>query len=273
MHEWTLADELALQPVNMARVALICAQQIAYPHLSIPSSMQHLAALAAQALPFAPEGDGPLVRGALLAECLFERMAFRGNEEAYTDPRNSFLNDVLERKLGLPITLSILYVEIARRLGIPAFGVGMPGHFIVGVSDGEEIWYFDPFFRGGRLSLNECARLVERSTGYAGPFQTHWLAPADPGAITARLLNNLRAHYAQQGAWDAAIRVIELLRQVQPGVPEHYRDLGLIHYRRGATGHAAQYLEAYLRLVPDAEDAPMIREGIAGTLDAWARLN
>ena len=111
------------------------------------------------------------------------------------------------------------------------------------------------------------------TTGYNGPFQAHWLTPSDPGAITARLLNNLRAIYAQQKQWEKAIRVIELLRMVQPDVPEHYRDLGLIHYRKGSTILAARFLEVYLQESPEADDAQTIREGIANTLDDWARLN
>lgn len=273
MNEWTLADELALQPVTLSRVALLCSQAIAYPNLEIAHTMATLSDLAKAARPFVPDADPIHVRGVLLAEFLFSRDQYRGNRENYSDPKNSFLNDVVERKLGIPITLSILYLDIARKLNIPAQGIGLPGHFIVGVIEDEETWYLDPFHGGGRLSLNECARLVQSTTGYHGPFQHHWLTPSDPGAITARLLNNLRSIYAQEKQWDKALTVIELLRMVQPDVPEHFRDLGLIHYRKGSTIMAARYLEAYLQQAPDAEDAQTIREGIADTLDGWARLN
>lgn len=273
MSEWTLADELSLQPVSLSRVALICAQTIEYPELDIAQAMATLKRLAEMARPYVPEGDPILVRGVLLAEFLFSRYLFSGNRQNYNDPRNSFLNDVLARRVGIPITLSILYLDVAHRLGIPAHGVGLPGHFIVGVTDDANTWYLDPFNGGGRLSLNECARLVEMTTGYIGPFQHHWLAPSDAGAITARLLNNLRANYARQKQWQKAVAVIELLRLVQPDIPEHYRDLGLIHYRMGSTIKAAQYLEAYLQQSPHAEDAQTIREGVAEALEDWARLN
>jgi regulator of sirC expression with transglutaminase-like and TPR domain len=166
-----------------------------------------------------------------------------------------------------------LYLDIASRLNIPAQGIGLPGHFIVGVVEGGVTWYLDPFNGGGRLSVNECARLVEVTTGYQGPFQYHWLTPSDPGSITARLLNNLRANYAQEQQWDRALAVIELLRIVQPDVPEHLRDLGLIHYRKGSTVMAAYYLDSYLQQAPDASDAQTIRDGVAETLDDWARRN
>jgi len=273
MSEWTLADELAMQTVSLSRAALLCARAIEYPALNIAQYMNKLGELAEAARPFIPQQDSPLIRGVLLAEFLFSRDGFAGNRREYSDPRNSFLNDVLDRRVGIPITLSILYLEVADRLDIPAHGIGMPGHFIVGVEGEGETWYLDPFHRGGRLSISECARLVEMTTGYKGPFQQHWLAPSDTGLIIARLLNNLRSLYAAQKQWERAIAVIELLRMVQPDVPEHYRDLGLIHYRKGSTILAARYLEAYLQQVPEAEDAKTIREGIADTLDDWVRSN
>lgn len=273
MNEWTIADELALQPVNLSRVALLCAQAIEYTDLDVSACMAQMADLAAAARPYLPDDDPVLVRGVLLAEFLFSRDMFAGNRQAYDDPRNSFLNEVLARKTGIPISLSILYLEVARRLAVPAYGVGLPGHFIVGVRGEGETWYLDPFNGGGRLSLNECARLVEHTTGNKGPFQHHWLMPSDPGTITARLLNNLRSVYAQREQWDKALVVIDLLRLVQPDVPEHFRDLGLVHYRNGSTIMAARYLEAYLQQAPDAKDAQMIRDGIADKIDEWARLN
>jgi regulator of sirC expression with transglutaminase-like and TPR domain len=273
MNEWTLADELALQPINLSRVALLCAQSIAYPKLDIARYMAMLQEIAEAARPYVPDNDPTHVRGVLLAEYLFSRERFSGNRRRYNDPRNSFLNDVLERKVGIPITLSILYLDISERFDIPAQGIGLPGHFIVGVTEEGETWYLDPFNGGGRLSINECARLVEVTTGYQGPFQYHWLTPSDPGAITARMLNNLRSAYAQEQQWDQALAVIELLRMVQPDVPEHLRDLGLIHYRKGSTIMAAHYLDSYLQQVPDARDAQTIRDGIAETLDEWARRN
>jgi regulator of sirC expression with transglutaminase-like and TPR domain len=273
MNEWTVADELALQPVVLSRAALLCAQSIAYPDLDIARTMSQLADLAAAAVPYVPDSDPILYRGVLLAEFLFGRQAYSGNRQEYGDPRNSFLNEVVDRKLGIPITLSLLYLDIASQLNIPAHGVGLPGHFIVAVNGGDERWYLDPFNGGGRLSLNECTRLVEMTTGYEGPFQAHWLSPSDPGAIIARMLHNLRAIYAHNKQWVEAVTVIELLRLVQPDVAEHYRDLGLIHYRRGSTIKAARYLEAYLQQAPEAEDAQTIRQGMADTLDDWVRLN
>jgi regulator of sirC expression with transglutaminase-like and TPR domain len=273
MAPWTLADELALAPPNVARGALLCAQAVAYPRLDIEETLARLADLALAAQSRVPRTDPPLQRGLLLADYLFKEAGFRGDQDTYSDPRSSFLNDVLARKLGLPITLSILYVDIAGRLEIPAYGVGLPGHFIVGLDDGRERWYLDPFHGGERLSVDDCALLVESTTGYGGPFQSAWLEPLPAADILARLLNNLRVGYVRREQWPQAIAVIEQLRLIQPELPEHLRDLGLIHYH-GRTPHlAAHYLEAYLQMLPDAPDAEAIRKGIAGVLDEWVRLN
>ncbi len=273
MPEWTLADELRRQPLNLARGALLCAQAVAYPQLRVGDYLAELAAVAQSAAAAIPPGDPPLYRGLLLAETLFGVLGFRGNKENYGDPRNSFLNEVLARKRGIPITLSILYLDVAQRLEIPAYGIGLPGHFIVGLDDGRARWFLDPFHGGGRLSLNECARLVEGATGYDGPLNPAWLEPAAPEAILVRLLHNLRIGYVREGQWEQAVTVIEQLRLLQPDLPEHLRDLGLIHHRRRAPRLAAAFLEEYLQRAPDAPDADTIREGMSPILDAWARLN
>lgn len=264
---------MALAEPDLARGALLCAQGVAYPDLAIDRPLLVLDDLAVAAQPHVPATDPPLHRGMLLAEYLFGQGGFRGNRDAYEDPRNSFLNEVLARRLGLPITLSILYISVARRMAVPAYGVSLPGHFIVGLDDGRARWYLDPFNGGGRLSLAACARLVEQTTGFAGAFDPAWLAPAPAAEIIARLLNNLRGIYAREQRWEEAARVIALLQVVQPAVHEHLRDLGLVHLRRAEPLLAVRYLEAYLQRVPNAADAADLREGVGAALEAWAKLN
>lgn len=274
MTEWTFADEINLKPLNVARAALQFAHEIAYPDLNVTAQSVRLTKLAEQAATAVADHASALRRGTLLAEFLFQgEAALLGNTESYEDPRNSFLNDVLDRRMGIPISLSVIFLDMARRLDIDAFGVGLPGHFIVGVRDGQTVWYLDPFHGGGRVSQADCARLVQVTTGYDGPFRPNWLEPVAPEAILGRMLNNLRAAYVRMKHWDEAIRTITLLRQMYPDVPEHVRDLGLAYYRNNSTRLAAHYLDEYLRMQPESPDADTIRSGIREQIERWARLN
>lgn len=274
MTEWTFADEIRLQPVNLARAALQFAQEIAYPELNVTAQVRRFAELAARAATAVPDESSPLRRGTLLAEFLFQGDdALLGDTETYDDPRNSFLNDVLDRRTGIPISLSVVFLEVARRLDIDAVGVGLPGHFIVAVRDGHTTWHLDPFHGGGRLSYNDCVRLTAVTTGYDGPFRPEWLEPAAPLDILGRMLNNLRASYVRLKHWGEAIRTISLLRRLYPDVPEHVRDLGLAYYRNSSTRLAAHYLEEYLRMQPDSVDAETIRSGMREAIERWVRQN
>jgi regulator of sirC expression with transglutaminase-like and TPR domain len=273
MDEWDFAAEISRTPLDVARAALCFARAIAYPELDVARSLADLADLA-RAVRTAVPASAPISQKAvLLAEFLFQTRGFRGNVDDYGDPRNSYLNAVLERRLGIPISLSVLYVDVAGRLAIPAYGVGLPGHFIVGVSTEEGPWYFDPFHGGGRLAQSDCARLVQLTTGYSGPFRPAWLEPAPPRDVLARMLYNLRALYVQREDWLPAAAVIQHLRMLQPDVPEHVRDLGLLYVRQQALYHAVRYLELYLQMQPNAPDGPAIRSGVSELVTAWARMN
>ena len=206
-----------------------------------------------------------------LAVFLFEEQQFQGNLPFYFDPRNSFLNDVLDRRLGIPITLSVLFIAIAQKMGLPVHGVGMPGHFITALRYGEQDYYFDPYHEGKRLTVQECANLVRQTTGFE--FREEWLAPTGSRDILIRMLNNLRNVYVQYQQWSPAAAVIELLNQAEPDVFHHLRDLGFVHFQGGKVQLAAQYLNAYLKAQPNAPDADNIRHNIGPALDAWVRLN
>ncbi len=269
----TFAKELRRTPVNVPRAALCFAREIAYPELDIAVPLAGLDRLADQAKGFMADDDPISVRAELLAEFLFQHLGFRGNVLDYSDPDNSYLNVVLERRLGIPISLSVLYVAVARRLGLPANGVGLPGHFIVSVNERGINYLFDPFHGGGRLSIADCARLVAQTTGYDGPFRQQWLNPARAPDILTRMLNNLRATYLQREGWAEALAVIERLRQIQPDRPEYLRDMGLVHYRAGSLHLSVRWLEAYLAEFPEAPDAAAIRQGFQSTLDEWVKMN
>ncbi len=273
MPEWTLTDELARPSINLPRAALLLAQAIAYPQLDISITLRALNEIAESAHDAVDPGLTVGEQGEVLAHYLFQELGFRGDTSTYADPRNSYLNDVVERRFGIPITLSVLYVDIAQRLGLPAYGVNMPGHFIAGLRSGDTERLLDPFHGGRWLSLNDCAELIQMSIGYEGPLDAAWFQPAPAKPILVRMLNNLRATYVNDHAWDKAVAVVQQLRIVQPHEPEHLRDLGLVYYRQNALPQAAHYLESYLLQAPEAEDAAVIREGVQSTLDSWALQN
>ncbi|MCA9978247.1 MAG: transglutaminase family protein, partial [Anaerolineales bacterium] len=206
-----------------------------------------------------------------LAYFLFEEQQFQGNLPFYFDPCNSFLNDVIDRRLGIPITLSILFIMIGQKLGLPLHGVGMPGHFITALRHGEQDTYFDPYHEGKRLTVADCANLVRQTTGFE--FRIEWLKPTESRDILIRVLNNLRNVYVQYQQWSPAAAVIKLLNQAEPEVFHHLRDLGFVHFQGGKVRLAAYYLDAYLSAEPNAPDADNIRHNISRAIDTWVRQN
>jgi len=273
MNYLSFEEELQREPIQIARAALSFSREIAYPGLEIDSYLQrldHLADLASEAVPT----HEPLARQALiLSDFLFNQMRFEGNVTEYSDPRNSYLNEVLDRRLGIPISLSVVYIDVAQRLEIPAQGVGMPGHFIVGVSDPGGDLYLDPFHGGRHLSQVDCLRLVEKSTGYQGEFQLTWLEPVGPRRILTRMLFNLRNIYLQQQDWTRALAVVERLAMVQPDAPGNLRDLGVIYYQSGSLSNAVYYYEQYLLRAPEAEDADLVRMSLQSAAQQLAQRN
>jgi regulator of sirC expression with transglutaminase-like and TPR domain len=269
----TFADEVKAPVINLPRAALRYAQAIAYPALDVAHYLKHLAELAGAAGKRLSANDSLFSQATAVADFLFVENCFTGNVSDYQDPRNSYLNEVLDRKLGIPITLSVIYLAVAKQLELPAFGVGLPGHFVVGVRDHEETLLLDPFYGGRCLTRADCARLVEKITGYKGPFHSGWLEPVTPAQILARMLNNLRLTYVDGEIWAKARAVIEHLRLLQPEAPGHLRDMGLIYYQTGDMQRAVHYLEKYLEQAPDTPDAPAIRHHFQTALNRWVQAN
>ena len=265
--------ELQNDPVDIPRAMLCLAQAIAYPDLDISNYMkklEHLADIAQMVIsPHAPIA----YQAQALLDFLNHQEGFRGNTAAYHDPRNSYLNELLDRQLGIPISLSILYITLAQRLNLPAEGVGLPGHFIVTIVEKEHSLFFDPFYGGTSLSRLDCVRLVRRSTGYRGPFNVNWLTPIPPHDILVRLLNNLRLIYTQRARWKQAIIATQHLRFIKPNEHDYIRDLSLLYYQSGSLPRSAQYMEMYLERSPDSPDAKVIRENAEVILSRWAKLN
>ncbi|HKB07934.1 MAG TPA: transglutaminase-like domain-containing protein, partial [Candidatus Polarisedimenticolia bacterium] len=205
------------------------------------------------------EGDASQI--AHLNRLLFEEMGFRGNREEYYDPRNSFLNEVLDRRMGIPITLSMVYIEVGRRIGCRLEGVAFPGHFLVRHSGRTSMpgVLIDPFNRGQILTEQECARLLLEMYGGKMAFRPELLKRARNREILQRMIHNLKWIYHRQRDFHMALRIQQLLLCTAPDRPEEIRDRGMIHFRLALFAQAAADLETYLTLAPQAPDAPQVR--------------
>jgi regulator of sirC expression with transglutaminase-like and TPR domain len=259
--------------LSPARAGLLFARECAYAELHPSDYLVALDDLALAAHPALARHAGQLERALALADYLFRQLGFGGNRSEYADPRNSYLNEVIDRRLGLPISLSVIFLEVGWRLRLPIAGVGMPGHFIVSVQGEDGAAYLDPFNGGRRLSLEDCTELVERATGTSVNFDPTWLLPTPRRDIVARMLNNLRMIYVSVEDWPMAIKICERLLALQPTVAAHLRDLGVLHYRSGLLRRASELLDQYLARQPDAPDVGSVRQGRNLLLEQLARLN
>jgi len=204
---------------------------------------------------------------------LFEELGFRGNTTDYYNPANSCLNDVLTLRTGIPITLSVLYLEIARRLDRPVRGIGLPGHFVVRYDDGAFQTYIDPFHGGRLLDAGDCLDVARSVSRGAAPFDCSVLAPVTNRQIVTRILNNLRSIYFARRAHRKALAVLNLLIEANPLSPEEYKQRGLVYQQTGRMREARADFERYLALAPNAADRAEVETQV-GSLRRWqVRLN
>lgn len=233
-----------------------------YPDLNIAAYLSRLDRFAAQVL--TRLGPAPNIHQSIAAlnHVLFEQERYRGNRDDYFDPKNSFLNEVIDRKLGIPITLSVVYIEIARRIGLELQGVGFPGHFLVKYSAGSEEIIIDPFNRGEIRSLSDVKRLLQELYGGRIAFDAGLLDPVTNKQILRRILNNLKMIYWRNHDFLKALSVLQRLLILQPDSAEDLRDRGAVYLRLECFHQALEDLESYLRSCPEAEDALAVRERV-----------
>jgi regulator of sirC expression with transglutaminase-like and TPR domain len=204
-------------------------------------------------------------------EYFFGELDFRGNEIDYNDPRNSCLNYVLDRRTGLPISLSVVYIEVARRLGQPVSGIGLPGHFIVEYNDGEFATYIDPFHSGKLLTTEDCQQLARERTGSDADATA--LAPVGTRYILVRMLNNLRSAYFRGKQFDKMVAVTDLLIEAFPRNADYYKARGVARLRLRQFRNAQSDLELYLEYAPNAEDRAQIAQQLSAIHRWLGRLN
>jgi regulator of sirC expression with transglutaminase-like and TPR domain len=244
-------------PLDIAELALHLARD-EYPSIDVDGYLSELDAMAREAKRYVRGNLAARVRG--LCRYLFHDMGFRGNKKDYYDPLNSYFNQVLERRTGIPITLSALAIAIGTRTGLTLDGIGLPGHFIVGAVQGDEQVLFDPFHGGRLLTETDCENVVRQVTGRPFEIGEHSLARLPLALMTMRMLNNLKAIYLKRSDMPRSIRVLERLRQIAPEDPELQRDLGVCLVNHGKAGQAIDLLAAYLKSAPEAMDAEAVAD-------------
>ncbi len=258
---------------DLAEAVLLLSQKD-YPELDIPYYLQRLDTLAAQARERLPSSAGELERVAVLNRVLFDEEGFRGNAEDYYDPRNSYLNEVLDRKCGIPISLSIIYLAVGQRLGLSLEGVSFPGHFLVKLATGSSVVVLDPFVRGQVVSEVELRLLLQTVQGGEQPLVTaDLLASASKIDILVRVLRNLRGIYWHQQDFDRALYVVNCILALVPDNAETLRDRGRIYERLECFRAALEDFRRYLELDPGAADHRDVRARLPVLLQAAARLN
>jgi regulator of sirC expression with transglutaminase-like and TPR domain len=253
--------------VPLAEAALILACE-EYPQLEISpylDMLDNMAQVAAQTL---HSGDSPVETIRKINTVLFENFGFRGATDDYYDPRNSFLNDVLDRRIGIPITLSAVYMEVSRRLNLPIVGVGMPGHFIVKYADRQEEFFLDPFNRGEILTRDDCRNRIYERYGDSVEFDERLLGRVTHRQILWRMLNNLKEIYLKAHAFDKGLAIVDMMLMVDPEEILQFRDRGLLRLQLRQFEGAVKDLEHYLRHSSAADD----REEIEGHLKELRRI-
>ena len=203
------------------------------------------------------------VKMAVINRHLFEELGYTGNHDEYYDPRNSYLNQVFERRLGNPISLAMVQIEVARRLGVPLDGVSFPGHFLVRLPVDDGILVMDPFNGGRPLGADELRERAKPHLGGDVPDDNallHILDPASHRAILIRMLRNLHGVYAEREEWDRAARSADRVLKLSPDQPDAVRDRGLAYLKLDYLPGARQDLAHYLQMAPYADEAQGLRE-------------
>lgn len=254
-----VSPDLEDEKIDLIRGALVIART-QYPNLEIEEYASRIESLSRRVAALSSDLDrkGTL---AALNHVLFEQSSLRGNREDYYDPRNSFLNDVLDRGLGIPITLSIIYMEVARRVGFPLSGVGMPGHFLLKhyAHDGQET-LIDCFNRGDILSRQDCQSRLDEIYSGEMKLRPEFLHPMSRRQILTRMLNNLKTVYLSTRNFRKALPIADLILVIHPRSAEDVKQRALLRYSMGMNSLAAEDLDEYLKISPTASDADEIRQ-------------
>jgi regulator of sirC expression with transglutaminase-like and TPR domain len=269
--------------IDLAQAALLIAS-IEYPDLDMTCYLNQLDALARRVrmllelpeeeLPAQPD---PLPTLHAINHVLFTEEHFHGNQTDYMNPENSFFNCVLEQHTGIPITLSLLYIEVARRVGLQIDGIGLPYHFMVRCRVPEHLIYIDPFEEGIFLSEEECRERIRAMTGHStegkSKLHAHWFTPVSARQFLYRMLNNLKQIYLHSDDYTRVLTISNLMVILMPRIASERKDRGLIHLELKHYARAMHDLMAYLELAPKAKDRYEILNQVKSIRQIMSMLN
>jgi regulator of sirC expression with transglutaminase-like and TPR domain len=244
--------------VKLARIALEIARD-AYADLDIEAYLKRIEALAARASSRFRPGANPRDIIGQINWILYVEEGFGGNREEYYDPRNSYLNEVLDRKLGIPISLSVVYWTVAEHLGLSMAGVNLPAHFMLRVDENERTWFVDPFHAGAIYNRRRCEQRLSEIAQQPVVLTDSLAAPCSILVVVARMLKNLKAIYWNTQDVASILPIQRRLVALSQNEPAEVRDLGVLCVQADLLGQAIDPLEAYLQTNPPSEDAREIR--------------
>ena len=252
--------------------AYIALEAFAHPEARADWAMARLDDVTQEALKWI---DARPVPAARLSEVLFQNLGFLGDSAHTGDPENSFFSQVLTRRRGIPISLSVVFLEVARRTGVEAHGLGVPGHFIVRArgSGESDFTLLDPFYGGTPISVTECAARVAALSGGRLAFRPQHLTPVGPRYILTRILNNLKSGYAAKDHSAPAAAVVERLLVLDPTNATEWRNLALVRANLGERSRSLDAWERFLALAPPSDETELARKYAAGLADQLARAN
>jgi len=263
------------EAINLAEAALLIASE-EYPGLDIAAYLARLDEMAATLRRRLRADISPADTIVALNRFLFDEHGFSGNAADYYDPRHSFLNDVLDRKRGIPLTLALVYMEIGRRIGLPVQGISFPAHFLVKCQLREGMVVLDPYAKGISLSFDEIRRRIKSLRNDAEPPRSviaGMLATASNKDILVRMLRNLKGIYSHHQQWLKALAATDRIISVMPGLAEEYRDRGMIYLSLECFRAALFDLQAYIKMLPVAADADSVRQKVVELQRVASRLN
>jgi regulator of sirC expression with transglutaminase-like and TPR domain len=273
--DWDHLAALGDDEIPLLRATLLIARD-EYPDLDIEAYESICRDYESQLKPHIDALHDDQPRLAALNRFLFDELGFSGNQQDYYDPRNSYLNDVMDRRLGIPISLGVIQMELARRMGVPLEGVSFPGHFLVRLPVDGGLLVLDPYHKGRSVDAHE---LKLRAKPHLGGNDIddqqllQILAPATHRAILMRMLRNLKGLYSERETWDKALRCADRLVRLDPSQAEEVRDRGQLYLRVGHGKGARADLARYLKLKPDADDIDSVRAALIEAGGSSSRLN